>query len=90
MDNRLNVKHMIIPLHSLALTGLLIKLSLYLNAFLDQNPTPLEELSLRAVVPYDAGTLMTLMNITLFSIFCQTEKLWNFAYTSPGNVVCHG
>lgn len=33
------------------------KISLYLTAFLDQNPAPSEELRLRAAVPYDASTI---------------------------------
>lgn len=62
-----------IPLHSLALTGLLIKLSLYLNAFLDQNPSLLEGLRLRAAVPYDASTIQVTYEHTCF---CHILSNW--------------
>lgn len=88
-----------ISLHSLALTGLLIKLSLYLTAFLDQNPTPLEELRLRAVVPYDASTIQVtdehnpifpILSIWKAVEFCLHRSWKHCLPQVTGNVISSG
>lgn len=89
VDNRLNFKHVISPITFTALTGLLIKLSMYLNDFLDQSPSTLEKLRLAAMVPSEASTIQETKGCKSFSTFCQIAKLRNFAHTGPANIVYH-
>jgi len=60
---------------------------MYLNVFLDQSSSPLEELRLGALVPSEASMIQVTKDHKSFSIFSQTEKMWNFAHTGPGNIV---